>query len=133
MKYAAGNTEITGVNHFANDPASCYEPECSSWEKYYGADDVARAVGGLIEITGCKLFMYKIKPNTAEGDCMLMDLTYKNGFKSSSTMRSSNRLLHVGLHECKQGKLPSEWCTDCNEGRNYVSNIYPIYTNIRRV
>ena len=123
MTYDA-STKTYQINHFANDPASCYNPECSNWEKYYGPDDFLSAGGGTNKIKGCKMFMFKIRQNKTEGDCMLMDETFENGFKSSAKMRQNNRLLHVGLRECKQSKHPEEWCTNCNEGSYYISRIY---------
>ena len=115
---------IKEINHFANDPASCYDPECSNWEKYYGPDDLARAVGGTKEVTGCNRFMFKMKTNSTTGDCMLMNL--HSGFKSSAKMRRNNYLLHVGLHACKKGNKPRKWGFDSADGKLKIFHMFHI-------
>ena len=135
MSTELGETHtIKAINHFATDPMSCYKPECSNWEKYYGTEDVARAVGGTREIKGCKMFMFKRgNKDDPAGRCILMDRTFVGGFKTSPTMRQNNHLLHVGIRSCKKGTLRDKWCTNCNEITGLVlaqyNNLMSYYIN----
>ena len=107
------------MRRYAVDWKSCYDPQCKYAKDYFNVEN------DHLE-DGCSMYLWRTKKEDRKnygkdwGECKLKNSDYVYGYQlPDPNMLQNHHEMYVGLYECHETRVNSEWCNDidCTPGK----------------